>query len=276
IHRRTPDPAHPPCEPPAAFFPTLPLSASPPAGIISLLSTTPTTRTPPPTGGVPFCLSSDALAMADTVLIQTEKRDGRGSRAAANLRQQGKIPAVVYGHKEETLSVTIDHDTLMAAIRHNTRVVDIAAGGKTEKAQIVELQWDHLGKDVLHVDFKRVSADERIEQTVPIEIRGIAPGVAEGGRLDQPLHTLRVECPALNIPTSIRVPINDLHLEGAIHVRDLKLPEGVKALTDPDAIVIHVVKPKVEAAPAAGEPAAASAEPEVITRKKAEEEGAEE
>src|SRR5262249_58532316 len=181
--------------------------------------------------------------------------------------------AVLYGHKEETLSVTIDHDTLMSAIRHNTRVVDISAGGKTEKAQVVELQWDHLGKDVLHVDFKRVSADERIEQTVPIAIRAIAPGVAEGGRLDQPLHTLRVECPALNIPTSIRVPINDLHLEGAIHVRDLKLPEGVKALTDPDAIVIHVVKPKVEAAaPAVGEPVPGAAEPEVITRKKAEEE----
>ena len=212
--------------------------------------------------------------MAETVLIETEKREGRGSRFAGKLRKQGKIPAVLYGHKEETLSVSISHDALMNAIRHNTRVVDIAAGGKTEKAQIVELQWDHLGKDVLHVDFKRVSADERIEQTVPIEIRGIAPGVAEGGRLDQPLHTLRVECPALNIPTSIRVAINDLHLEGAIHVRDLKLPEGVKAITDADAIVIHVLKPKVEA-PATGEPVAGSVEPEVITRKKPEEEAEE-
>jgi large subunit ribosomal protein L25 len=214
--------------------------------------------------------------MADTVVLQSEKRDGRGSRHAAKLRKAGLVPAVLYGHKEETLSVSVSHEALMAAIRHNTRVVDLAAGGKTEKAQIVELQWDHLGKDVLHVDFKRVSADERIEQTVPLEIRGIAPGVAEGGRLDQPLHTLRVECPALNIPASIRVAINDLHIEGAIHVRDLKLPEGVKALTDPDAIVIHVLKPKAEApAPAAGEAVATSAEPEVITRKKAEEEGEE-
>lgn len=214
--------------------------------------------------------------MADTVVLQSEKREGRGSRHAAKLRKAGLVPAVVYGHKEETLSLSVSHEALMAAIRHNTRVVDLVAGGKTEKAQIVELQWDHLGKDVLHVDFKRVSADERIEQTVPLEIRGIAPGVAEGGRLDQPLHTLRVECPALNIPASIRVAINDLHLDGSIHVRDLKLPEGVKALADPDAIVIHVIKPKAEAAaPAAAEAAAATAEPEVITRKKAEEEGEE-
>jgi large subunit ribosomal protein L25 len=209
--------------------------------------------------------------MADIVALKTEKREGRGSHKAAKLRAKGLIPAVLYGHKEETLSVAVNHDELMAAVRHNTRVVDITAGGKTEKAQIVELQWDCFGKDILHVDFKRVSADERIEQTVPIELRGIAPGVAEGGRLDQPLHTLKVECPALNIPTSIRVAINDLHLDGAIHVKELKLPEGVTALTDPEAIVVHVVRPKAEPAPGA-EPAAGGVEPEVITRKKGEEE----
>lgn len=209
--------------------------------------------------------------MADIVALKTEKREGRGSHKAAKLRAKGLVPAVLYGHKEETLSVSVDHDELMAAVRHNTRVVDITAGGKTEKAQIVELQWDCFGKDILHADFKRVSADERIEQTVPIELRGIAPGVAEGGRLDQPLHTLKIECPALNIPTSIRVAINDLHIEGAIHVKELKLPEGVKALTDADAIVVHVVRPKAEAA-AVGEVLPGAVEPEVITRKKPEEE----
>jgi large subunit ribosomal protein L25 len=213
--------------------------------------------------------------MAESVVLKTEKRDGRGTRQAARLRKQGKVPAVLYGHKEETLSVSIPHDDLMSAIRHNTRVLDLSLGDKTEKAQIVELQWDHLGKEVLHVDFKRVSADERIEQLVPIELRGIAPGVAEGGRLDQPMHTLRIECLALNIPASIRVAINDLHIEGAIHVRELKLPEGVKALADPDAIVVHVMKPKAEAAPAAEAILPGAAEPEVITRKKAEEEGEE-
>ncbi len=212
--------------------------------------------------------------MADTVALKTEKRQGRGSHKAAKLRAAGRIPAVLYGHKEETISLSVDHDELMHAVRHNTRVVDISIEGKTEKAQIVELQWDCFGKDVLHVDFKRVSADERIEQTVPIELKGIAPGIAEGGRLDQPLHTLRIECPALNIPTSIRVAINDLHLDGAIHVKELKLPEGVKALTDPEAIVVHIIRPKVEPAPGT-EPLGGSVEPEVITRKKSEEESEE-
>lgn len=213
----------------------------------------------------------ERTVMAESVVLVVEKRDGKGSRLADRIRKQGKVPAVLYGHKEATLSVSVPHDALMAAIRHNTRVVDLSLEGKTEKAQIAELQWDTFGKDVLHVDFKRVSADERIEQVVPIELRGIAPGVSEGGRLDQPLHTLRVECPALNIPTSIRVAINELHLDGAIHVKDLKLPEGVKALTDPDAIVVHIVRPRAEPAPGT-EPLGGAAEPEVITRKKTEEE----
>src|SRR5439155_17618767 len=109
----------------------------------------------------------------------------------------------------------------------------------------------HLGKEVLHVDFMRVSQDERIEVPVRIELKGIAPGVTGGGILDQPLHTLTVECLAIRIPDSIRVNINELQLGAAIHVKDLTLPEGVKALADPDAIVVQVMTPAAEpAAPA--------------------------
>jgi len=210
--------------------------------------------------------------MAESVVLVTEKREGRGSRQAAKLRKVNKVPAVVYGHKEETLSLTLPHDELASAIRHGTRVVDINVGGKVEKAQIVEVQWDHLGKDVLHVDFKRVSADERIQIDLTIEIRGIAPGVSAGGVLDQPLHTIRVECPVLAVPESVRVNISELQVGQAIHIKELKLPEGVKALGDPDAIVVHITEPEAEAE--TGEAAAATAEPEVITpahRKKVEE-----
>src|SRR5207248_279513 len=113
-----------------------------------------------------------------------------------------------------------------------------------QKAQIAELQWDHLGKDVLHADFKRVSADERITVPVRIEIRGIAPGVTAGGVLEQPLHTINVECLAIAVPDSIRVNISELQLDGTIHVRELNLPPDAKALDDPDAVVIHIAPPK--------------------------------
>jgi large subunit ribosomal protein L25 len=213
--------------------------------------------------------------MAESVVLVAEKRDTRGTRQARKLRAQGGVPAVVYGHKEETVSVTVNSGDLLSAIRHGARVVDLQSEGKLQKAQIAELQWDHLGHDVLHVDFRRIAADERIHVTVPVEVRGIAPGVTAGGILDQPIHTLSIECTALNIPESIRVNVNELQLGGAIHVRDLHLPADVKALADPDAIVVHVTAPQAEPE-AATAAAAEQAEPEVIGRKAAAEEGEEE
>ena len=209
--------------------------------------------------------------MAEIVLLPTELREGRGTRISEKLRKQGKVPAVVYGHKEKTLSLSVGHDVLLNAIRHGARIVDVQLDGKVEKAQIMELQWDYLGKDVLHVDFKR-GADEKIQITVPVELKGIAPGIAGGGIIDQPLHTLRIECPVLAVPDSIRVNINELQIDSAIHVRELKLPEGVKVLDEGDAIVVQVKTPLAEAED--GEGGEGTAEPEIITaRKKAERRG---
>jgi len=214
--------------------------------------------------------------MADSVTLDAQKREGSGTRAAERLRKQGRIPAVVYGHKEATVSLSVGRDELLSALRHGTRVVDLKTDGSAETALIREVQWDHLGKDVLHVDFTRVAADERIHVTVPVELRGIAPGVTAGGVLDQPLHAVEVECLAVSIPESIRVNVGELQMDGSIHVRELHLPEGVVALTDPDAVVVHVAPKQAEPEAAAAAPAAGVAEPEVIGRKAGEEEGEEE
>jgi large subunit ribosomal protein L25 len=213
--------------------------------------------------------------MAESETLVAQPRTGRGTHLARRIRKKGLVPAVVYGHKEETLSVTVQRDDLYRAIRHGARVVDLQAGGKVEKALLRDVQWDHLGHDILHVDFARVAADERIKIEVRIELRGTAPGATAGGLLDQPLHTLEVECLAIAVPESIRVAINELQIGQAIHVKELKLPEGVTTAADPDAIVVQVTAPKVEAeAPVA--PVEGAAEPEVIGRKeKAEEEGEE-
>jgi large subunit ribosomal protein L25 len=213
--------------------------------------------------------------MAESVELAIEKRDGRGTRKARKLREKGHVPGVVYGHKEETVSVSVAADALMSAVRHGARVVDLRSDGGLQKAQIAELQWDHLGMELLHVDFRRVAADERIHVTVAVEVKGIAPGVTAGGVLDQPIHTLAIECLAASVPESVRINVNELQLGGAIHVRDLHLPPGVTALADPDAIVVHVTAPQAEPEAAAA-PGAEQAEPEVIGRKAAAEEGEEE
>ncbi len=209
--------------------------------------------------------------MAETVVLKTEKREGRGGHRAEKIRRAGLIPGVLYGHKEATISFTVTRDALAAVLKAGARVVDVEGVAK-EKAQIVELQYDHLGKDVLHIDLKRVSADERIRIKIRVELKGIAPGVSGGGILDQPLHDLHVECPAISIPDSIRVNIGELQLGQAIHVKDLTLPAGVTATDDPDLIVVHVTTPAAEPEP--GEPKAEGSEPEVI--KKAKPEGEEE
>ncbi len=212
--------------------------------------------------------------MAESIELVTQPRQDHGSRAARKLRRQGHVPAVVYGHGEGTASITVNGDALSNAIRHGARVVDLKTGNDLQKALIREVQWDHLGKELLHVDFSRVSKDERVVVPVPLHLRGQAPGVNAGGLLDQPLHTLEVECLAIAVPDHIRVNVGELQIGGVIHVRDLVLPEGVKAMGDPDAIVVHVKAPEAEAAAA---PAAAGeqAEPEIIGRRVAAEEEAE-
>ncbi|MFQ3592409.1 MAG: 50S ribosomal protein L25 [Gemmataceae bacterium] len=209
--------------------------------------------------------------MSEPVVLQTEKREGKGSRKADKLRRTGKVPGVLYGHKQETVSISVDHDLLMQVVKTGARVIDINAGAGVEKAQIMELQYDYLGKDVLHVDLKRVSADERIRVRVRVELRGVAPGAARGV-VELPLHTLDVECSATNVPESIKVSINELQLGQAIHVKEIPLPPGVKVFDDPEAIVVHVVEPEKEVEPAAE---ATTAEPELIRKPKAEGEDAE-
>jgi large subunit ribosomal protein L25 len=214
------------------------------------------------------------FVMAESVILTAKSRNTQGTHEARRMRRSGLIPGVVYGHKEATIPVTVQRDDLFKVIRHGVRVVDLQADGKTEKALIREVQWDHLGLDILHVDFARVAADERIKIEVRIELRGTAPGVTAGGVLDQPIHSLVIECLAIAVPESIRVPIGELLIGQAIHVKELVLPEGVTTAVDPDAIVVQVAAPKVEEEVAAAAPVAEQAEPELIGRKEKPEEEA--
>ena len=209
--------------------------------------------------------------MAESLTLNAQERQGAGTRWARRLRKQGQVPCALYGHKEATLSLTIQRVEVAKAIRQGVRLLDLKHEKGTEKALIREVQWDHLGQDILHVDFARISVDERIEVEVRVEIRGTAPGVLEGGNLITPLHNLTVECLAISIPESIRVNIGDLHLNQSIHVKELKLPEGVRVLNDADAVVVQIIPAKIEAevAPAEG---AVGGEPEVLGKKKEDEE----
>src|SRR5258705_13288532 len=100
------------------------------------------------------------MVMAETVLLKSQPGDKFGSSATRKLRSKGLLPAVVYGHKEATLSILLPKDEVEKAVKRGVRIVDLEAGGKTETARFRELQWDPLGMELVHVNMMRVSKDE--------------------------------------------------------------------------------------------------------------------
>lgn len=207
--------------------------------------------------------------MAEVVTLTVQPREGRGSRAAAKLRKKGLIPAVIYGHKQDVAHVSVSAEELDRAVRvQHARTLTLALDGQRETVLIKELQWDYLGKEMIHVDFERRDLTERVKVTIPVELRS-APKSTGGGVLDQPLHQLHIECALGSIPEAVRIDITNLTLGNPIHVRDLTIPEGVTVLDGPDMVVVHLKLPGAEAA--APLPTAAD-EPEVLTAKKPKEE----
>jgi large subunit ribosomal protein L25 len=172
----------------------------------------------------------------------------------------------LYGHKQEAKSLALSSDELDAAIRHGNRFVALA-GGVTENAFIKDVQWNTWGTEVLHVDFARVSADEKVHVTVAVELRGEAPGMKDGGVVKHMLHTIELECEAASVPEKLLVNINHLEFGKILHVSDLELPRGVTALSDAVTPVVSCLAP-VEVSDE--EQTAGEGEPEVIGRKKAE------
>lgn len=218
---------------------------------------------------------------AKIVALKVTPRAGKGSRSAIKLRKQGLVPGVVYGHKEANASIAVSAEELDRAIRIlHARMLSLELDGKSETVLIREVQWDPFGKQMMHVDFERKSATEKVRVTIPVELRN-SPKVTGGGVLDQPLHTLHIECPLGSIPEAIRIDITNLTLGEPIHVKELTLPEGVRVLESLEAVVVQLKLPGIEAvvAPAgaaAAVPGATPAEPEVIKKEKKVEEEEEE
>ena len=184
-------------------------------------------------------------------VLNVELRNASGKRHAKRLRNSGAIPAVLYGHGEQSVSLTVPREQFSTALRHGGRLVELK-GGVNESALIRDLQWDTYGTGVLHIDFTRVSAGERIEVTVPVELRGQAPGVRAGGIVQHLVHEIEIECLATAIPDKIQLNVNHLELQASITVGQLELPAGVKLLSDPEVIAVQCVEPAAEEELAAG------------------------
>lgn len=208
--------------------------------------------------------------MATESKLAAETRSRLGTAEARRLRRNGRIPGNVYGHGEGSLPISVEAEALDHVLHGGHRVVDLQIDGDTQKAMFREVQWDTWGVHIQHFDLLRVTVDERVEVEVRIELHGLAPGVRDGGVMDHHLRQLPIECLAVNIPEKIEVNINELQIGDSVHVRDLKLPEGVKLLVPTEELVLQINEP-MEVPELEEEEEAAPAEPELVGEKKEEE-----
>jgi len=211
--------------------------------------------------------------MAENLNVKRREKLGGGNNR--RLRQTGNVPAVLYGHGEAVIPLAVESTAIMNVIRHGHKLVRLQ-GDVSEGAFIKAVQWDVYGKGVIHIDLLRVSDTDKVTTTVTVELKGTAVGLSEGGIIEFVLHELEIECPAASVPEKLIVNINDLHLGGAIHAKDVPLPEGANVLDDPDLVVVHCIAPHVvEEAGTVGVAEPGAAEPELIRKEKAAEDEAE-
>lgn len=213
--------------------------------------------------------------------LTAERRAEHGKGVARKLRAAGRIPAVLYGHDQETQALSVDaHD--MFKVLHTSAGANVLVDLKVDKAEHLvlprEVQRNHIKGTIVHVDFLIVSRTETIQVNVEIVDIGEAPGVKQGGVVDHHLREVLVECFPQDVPEHLEADVSGLDLNDVLHVSDLVAPKGVTILTNPEETVLAVIVPAVLKTEAdltiAGEEPAVVEEPEAAEGEAVEGEGA--
>ena len=218
--------------------------------------------------------------MAQQANIQAHTRGETGKGAARGFRRSGRVPAVIYGHDRPSEAVTVETlalTKLLGTISAATTIVDVTVDQRAPvKALIREIQRNPLRPvDILHLDLYEVKADEKITVSVPVHLVGVPDGVRNfGGVLDQVLYSLEVEVLPADIPDHIELDVTNLTIGHSLFVRDVQVLKA-RILNSPDSPVCSVVAPRTEEVAPVAEAAevVAPAEPELIRKPKAEDEG---
>jgi large subunit ribosomal protein L25 len=201
----------------------------------------------------------------DTPTLEAAPRTKLGSRYALRLREQGQLPAVVYGHQKDPVHVSIDAKDLLEILHDGAHLIEVKVDGGTEPCLIKDVQYDYLDTTPIHVDLARVNLDEEVEIELEINFEGRPVGLdqEDGAMLTHPHTAITIKCKANNIPDEITCDVSGLNVGDEIRISDLTLPEGVSVADEADILLAHVV-----IAAAAPEPEDTdgdeAAEPEVI------------
>ena len=217
-------------------------------------------------------------------VLDAQTRDTFGKNEARRTRREGKVPAVLYGGAGGGANPIAVSPKELLKILHsesgqNTLISLKLAGAGDTRVLVKDFQIDPVTHEVLHADFYRVAMDKLLRVSIPILVHGEAAGVKQqGGVLEHIRREIEIECLPADIPENVVVDVSELMLHQGVRVRDIAASPKWKPISDPDLMLVHVIMPKAEEAPAPAEAAAAApaapAEPEVIKKgKKEEEEG---
>jgi large subunit ribosomal protein L25 len=207
--------------------------------------------------------------MAENTTLKAALRTETGKGAMRRLRQEGRVPAVVYGRGEETRSLSVDARELETLMKHHsldTTLIELsiegaARGAGKVRTLVAEVQSHPYKPIVLHVDFQQIHAGEMVTVQVPVRLQGTPAGVRAGGVLQHILHDIEAECAVESIPESFEYDVSDLEIGDSVHVSDLVVPSAVTLLIDAERTVCTVAPPTVLEVAEGDEEAA---EPEVV------------
>ncbi len=207
--------------------------------------------------------------MSQTHELSAEKRSGVGSRDAQRLRKEGKLPAVLYGHKLGTEHIMLDAKEAITHFEAGEKVFELKLGGKSETALLKDLAYDFLGRQIIHADFERVDLDEKVTVNIPIHLKGEAKGLKTAGALlIHPASDIEVECRVRDMQDSLDVDVSHLGVGDALHASEVTLPAGWTLMSDPDTVLAAIQIKKEEAEGEEVEVEGGEGEPEVIAEKK--------
>ncbi|MCM3125884.1 MULTISPECIES: 50S ribosomal protein L25/general stress protein Ctc [unclassified Mesobacillus] len=180
-------------------------------------------------------------------LLKANERTNAQRSALRKLRQEGKIPAVVYGRNTENQSIYIDSIEFIKTIRENGRngVISLDVNGKQQDVMLTDYHQDHVKNEILHADFLAVDKSSKVHTSVRVNLVGEAAGVKDGGVLQQPLHEVNITATPGNIPDSIDVDVTNLQVGENLTLADVKT--GNYELNDDEStVIVSILPPKVE------------------------------
>lgn len=199
----------------------------------------------------------------DEIKLIAQERSDYGRKASRTFREEGLLPANIYGLGKENLTVTVNTKEFTRIFMAGHRIFTLEVGDGKEQSVIKEVQYDNLGSEVIHVDFTRIDITQKITLEVGVELIG----TVVSGVIQFPMKEVKVESLPTGFPASISINIMELKIGDVIRIEDLEVPEGCVFVDDPEALVLQIVAPIEEVEEEVVEEVdeeADGAEPEVI------------